>query len=162
MTEIEVGGIYRAVAMDRNTPSALVLVTDVDPSTQSVTVTLLSPDMEFGSNTDLVLIGDEIGRAYDLLAESDIFGYAWFVQLDRRVGRVDTDVLQALDALRDEEAVDRPLAGPPVVERTDPRWSFKVHELKRLQTLTADCTRDLIAGDVRNGELVFVFDVERN
>lgn len=147
MTEIEVGGIYRAVAMDRNTPSALVLVTDVDPSTQSVTATLLSPDLEFGTSTDLVLTGDEIGRAYDLLAESDIFGYAWFVQLDRRIGRVDADLLQALSALRDEDAVDRPVAGPPVIERTDPRWSFKVQELKRLQTLTADCTRDLIDGD---------------
>ena len=146
MTGIEIGGIYRAVAMDRDTPAALVLVTDFDETTQSVTVTLLSPDVEFGSSTDLVLSGEEFGRTYDLLAESDIFGYTWVVQLDRRIGRVDTQVLEALSALREEDAVDRPVAGPPVVDRSDPRWRFKLHELKRLQSITADCTRELIDG----------------
>lgn len=147
MTDVEIGGIYRAVAMDRDTPSALVLVTDFDEATQSLSVTLLSPDIEFGSSMDLVLFGDEIGRAYDLLAEADIFGYAWVVQLDRLVGRVDNQVLQVLAALREEEAIDRPVAGPPVVGRDDPRWNFKLQELKRLQALTADCARELIDGE---------------
>lgn len=146
MTDIEIGGIYRAVAMDRDTPAALVLMTDFDETTQSATVTLLSPDVEFGSSADLVVSGEEIGRAYDLLAESDIFGYMWVVQLDRRLGRVDTQVLEALSALRDEDVVDRPLAGPPIIDRTDPRWNFKLQELKRLQSLTADCARELIDG----------------
>ena len=146
MTEIEIGGIYRAVAMDRDTPAALVLVTDFDEMTQSVTVTLLSPDVEFGSSADLVLSGEEIGRTYDLLAEADIFGYMWVVQLDRRIGRVDAQVLEALSALREEDVVDRSVAGPPVLDRSDPRWNFKLQELKRLQGLTADCTRELIDG----------------
>ncbi|MGV0813733.1 hypothetical protein ABQF34_17365 [Mycolicibacterium boenickei] len=146
MTEIEIGGIYRAVAMDRDTPAALVLLTDFDDTTQSVTVTLLSPDVEFGSSVDLVLSREEIGRSYDLLAESDIFGYMWVVQLDRRIGRVDAQVLEALSALREDDAVDRPVAGHPVVDRSDPRWKFKLQELKRLQSLTADCTRELIDG----------------
>jgi len=146
MTDIEIGGIYRAVAMDRDTSAALVLVTDFDKTTQSVTVTLLSPDVEFGSSADLVLSGEEIGRTYDLLAESDIFGYMWVVQLDRCIGRIDAQVLEALSALRDEDVVERPVAGPPVVDRSDPRWNFKIHELKRLQRLTTDCTRELIDG----------------
>jgi hypothetical protein len=146
MIEIEIGGIYRAVAMDRDTHAALVLVTDFDDTTQSLTVTLLSPDVEFGSSTDLVLSGEEIGSPYDLIVESDVFGYVWVVQLDRRIGRVDAQVLQALSALRDDDAVDRPVGGPPVVDRSDPRWTFKLQELKRLQSLTADCTRELIDG----------------
>ncbi|WP_194786850.1 hypothetical protein [Mycobacteroides abscessus] len=146
MTDIEIGGIYRAAAMDRDTAAALVLVTDFDETTQSVTVTLLSPDVEFGSSTDLVLSGEEIGRTYDLLAESDIFGYMWVVQLDRRIARVDAQVLEALYALREEDDVNRPVAGPPVVDRSDPRWNFKLQELKRLQRLTTDCTRELIDG----------------
>lgn len=147
MTDIEIGGIYRAVAMDRDTPSALVLVTYFDDATQSVSVTLLSPDVEFGSSADLILHGDQIGRAYDLLVEADIFGYAWVVQLDRRIGHVEEEVLDALVALREQEAVDRPVAGPPIVGRDDPRWAFKLQELKRLQRLTADCTRELIDGE---------------
>ena len=146
MTGIEIGGVYRAVAMDRDTPAALVLVTDLDQTTQSVNVTLLSPDVEFGSSADLVLSGEEIGRTYDLLAESDIFGYMWVVQLDRRVGRVESQVLDALSALREEDVLDRPVAGPPIVDRSDPRWNFKLHQLKRLQSLTKDCTRELIDG----------------
>lgn len=146
MTDIEIGGIYRAAAMDRDTAAALVLVTDFEETTQSVTVTLLSPDVEFGSSADLVLSGEEIGRTYDLLAESDIFGYMWVVQLDRRIARVDAQVLEALSALREEDDVNRPVAGPPVVDRSDPRWNFKLQELKRLQRLTTDCTRELIDG----------------
>jgi hypothetical protein len=146
MIEIEIGGIYRTVAMDRDTHAALVLVTDFDDTTQSLAVTLLSPDVEFGSSSDLVLSGEEIGRPYDLIVESDVFGYVWVVQLDRRIGRVDAQVLQALSALRDDDAVDRPVGGPPVVDRSDPRWTFKLQELKRLQSLTADCTRELIDG----------------
>lgn len=133
--------------MDRDTPAALVLVTDFDETTQSLTVTLLSPYVEFGSNADLVLSGAVIGRTYDLLVESDIFGYLWVVQLDRRIGRVDDDVLDALSALREDRAVDHPVAGPPVVGRDDPRWDFKVRELRRLQSLTGDCTRELVDGD---------------
>ncbi|MFV8053898.1 hypothetical protein [Mycobacterium sp. 48b] len=146
MTDVEIGVIYRALAMDRDTPAALVLVTDFDETTQSLGVTLLSPDVEFGSSTDLVLSGEEIGRTYDLLAESDIFGYVWVVQLDRRIGRVGAEVLEALAALREDDAVDRPVAGPPVVDRSDPRWNFKLQELKRLQSVTADCTREMIDG----------------
>ncbi|WP_301120938.1 hypothetical protein [Mycolicibacterium fortuitum] len=146
MTDIEIGGIYRAVAMDRDIPAALVLVTDFDETTQSLTVTLLSPDVELGSSADVVLSGEEIGRTYDLLAESGIFGYVWVVQLDRRIGRVDAHVLEALAALREGDVVDRPVAGPPVVDRSDPRWKFQLQELMRLQSLTADCTRELIDG----------------
>jgi hypothetical protein len=143
---IEIGGIYRAVAMDRDTHSALVLVTEFDDATQSLAVTLLSPDVELGSSMDLILTGEEIGRPYDLIAEADVFGYLWVVQLDRRLGRVDGQVIEALAALREDDAVDRPVAGPPVVDRSDPRWKFKLQELKRLQGLTADCTRELIDG----------------
>lgn len=147
MTEVEIGGIYRAVPMDPGTPAALVLVTGIDRATQSLAVTLLSPDLEFGTSVDLVVRPDDTGLTYALLAESDIFGYVWVAQLDRQLGRVDPSVLEALSALRDDGVVDVGIAGPPVVERSDPRWSFKLNELKRLQSLTAHCTRELIDGE---------------
>lgn len=147
MSDVEVGGIYRVVAMDRDTRSALVLVTDVDEATQSATVTLLTPDFEFGTSTDLTLSSEELGRAYALLAESDIFGYVWCVQLDRRITSVSADVLDALAALRADDAVDRPAAGPPVSGRNDPRWDFKLQELQRLQALSSACTSELIDGE---------------
>jgi len=147
MTDVEIGGIYRVVAMDRDTPSALALVTDIDEATQSATVALLTPDLEFGTSTDLALSSDETGRAYALLIESDIFGYVWYVQLDRHITSVNSDVLSALRALRANEAVDRRIAGPPVAGRSDPRWAFKLQELHRLQMLSNACTRELIDGN---------------
>ncbi|TXI65323.1 hypothetical protein [Mycolicibacterium mageritense] len=145
MNGIEVGGIYRAVAVDQDT-AALVLVTALDDATESLAVTLLSPDVEFGSSADLLLLSEETGRPYHLLAESDVFGYVRTTQLDRLIGRVDAQVLEALSALRTGDAVDHPVGGPPVGGRSDPRWGFKLQELERLQGLTADCTRELIDG----------------
>lgn len=145
MNDIEIGGIYRAVARGHDT-AALVLVTGLDNEAECLAVTLLSPDIEFGSSTDLLLLGEETGRPYHLLAESDVFGYVRTTQLDRLIGRVGSQVLEALSALRTGDAVDHPVGGPPVVDRSDPRWGFKLQELERLQGLTADCTRELIDG----------------
>jgi hypothetical protein len=136
MAQVEIGGIYRAVAADRGAPAALVLVTAVDAATRS-TVVLLSPDIQFGSSRDLVLSGPEIGRGYDLLAQCDILGHLRVGQLDRRIGGVDARVAEDLRAVRAGESSSRPPAGPPVVERSDPRWAFKVAELNRLRRLHA-------------------------
>lgn len=148
MIDIEVGGIYRAAPMDPDGRAALVLVTGIDDATQSVSVTLLSPDVELGASIDLLIDPTETGLTYELLAESDIFGYLWFVQLDRAFGRVDDGVLLALGALRDDDAVGHEVGGPPLVERSDPRWNFKLQELSRLQVLTAHCTRELVDGEL--------------
>lgn len=137
MTQVEIGGIYRAVAADRGAPAALVLVTAIDEATRSASVVLLSPDIQFGSSRDLVLSGQEIGRGYDLLAQCDILGHLRVGQLDRRIGGVDARVAEDLHALRAGEPASRRPAGPPVVERSDPRWAFKVAELNRLSRLHA-------------------------
>lgn len=147
MNDIEPGGIYRCVPMDPGSPASLVLVTAIDEAAQALGVTLLSADVEFGTSADLLLSKHDTGLAYALLAESDVFGYVWVVQLDRKLGCVDAPVLDALSALRDEEPVGHPVAGPPAVQRSDPRWTFKLQELKRLQSLTAHCTRELIDGE---------------
>ncbi len=125
-------------------PAALVLVTSVDESTQSATVTLLTPDVEFGASADIVIGPEDSGLAYTLLAESDIFGYVWCTQLDRVLARLDSKIVDAVSALRQGDYVGSAVAGPPILERRDPRWNFKLHELARLQNLSADCTRQLL------------------
>jgi len=116
----------------------------VDKSTQSAAVTLLSPDTEFGSSADIVIASEDSGLAYTLLAEADIFGYVWCAQLDRALSRLDSQIVDAVSALRHGDYVGRAVAGPPILDRSDPRWNFKLHELTRLQNLSADCTRQLL------------------
>lgn len=140
----EIGTICRVLPVDPGTPAALVLVTGVDESTQSAAVTLLSPDMELGGSADAVIAPDDSGLAYALLAESDIFGYVWTSQLDRALARLDGQIVDANSALRNGDYVGRAVGGPPILERSDPRWNFKLHELERLQSLSADCTRQLM------------------
>lgn len=133
MIEVEIATVYRARAVDPDTASALVVVTGVDDATQSVAVTLLSPDLEFGSSTDLVVSGARIGRSYDLLAQSDIFGYVQAAQLDRRIGHVGRDLCEALGAPTRSSSrrwPDRRYCGD------DPRWAFTLRALARLQRLT--------------------------
>lgn len=126
-----VGGIYRC-----GSPCVLVLVTGINETTGLLAVTLLTPDVELGGCADLLLQRSEAGLAYAVLAQASIFGYATAEQLDAErgeIGRVADNVLASLNAFRNEEATDHPVAGPPILSSDDPRWGFKLAELERLR-----------------------------
>lgn len=133
-----IGGIFRATRIDRHGQAALVLTTGYDDSTQSYAVTLLSPDTELGGSADLVIAATDSGLAYDLLVESDIFGYLQGAQIGRKLGQLEPSVLDTLYALRNDDAIDTAVAGPPIYLRDDPRWTFKLAELDRIRMLTAN------------------------
>lgn len=140
---VRVGGMYRAVPPFGDGPAALVLVTGADNGGRSAAVTLLSPDVQFGTSAD-ILIPAGAGRPYVLLAQSDVFGWVWTTQLDRQVGSVPDTNLDVLSALRDNDQPAGVTAGPPVLTRDDPRWRFKADELVRLHAVTFACVRELV------------------
>jgi hypothetical protein len=145
-----VGGIYRAVAMDHDQRPCLVIVTDTDESVRSATVVLLSPEVEMGGDRDLLLAPERTGLAYEVIAQAEIFGYVWLVQLGKKVGRVDTQTLAQLAELQNPEPALLEIdlrSGPPIVARSDVRWRFKLAELARLQGLSGPCTRQMIDGE---------------
>lgn len=107
-----IGGIYRA-RRHAGSRQVLVLVHDAEEATQELAVTLLSPDVELGSSTDLLLDRRDTGLTYQLLAEPSLFAYLPASQLGRRLGQVPERVLEALAALRNDDPVDHPVAGPP-------------------------------------------------
>ncbi len=139
-----VGDIWRVVS--EGVHSVLALVT----STREwgyTGVTLLSPDVCFGSSADIFLPAWMIGRGYDLLAESDIFGYVWTSQLDRYICHVGGRAPEAVASLSAGDAVSWPTGGPPISGRNDPRWQFKLNELRRFQDvslLASDCVSTLL------------------
>ena len=126
-----IGGIYQARTY-ADTPQVFVLVHGTDEADQELAVTLLSPDVELGSSTDLLLAVEDTGLPYRLLAEADVFTYLPAARMGRRVGQVPSRVLEALAALRNDDPVEVPVAGPPVLTAADPRWQFQLAELDRL------------------------------
>jgi hypothetical protein len=146
MDRIDPGGVYRAVPVSSGAAAALVLVTALEKDRTVANVALLSPDVELGGSTDLVLSPGETGLAYSLLAQADLVGYLWAWQLVRRLASVPTVVLEAVSGLRNDDAVSRQVAGPPVASPQDPRWAFKTTELRRLQLLAGHCTGALVDG----------------
>lgn len=142
-----VGGVFRILPMDPGTASALGIVTEVDTASQSARVVLVTADLEFGGSKDVLLPSDQTGLGYPLLAEVDVFGYVWLVQLESLGISASSEAMSAIRAVEREDYTDHPLGGQPVTRRNDARWSFKKFELERLQALSASCTRQLVDGD---------------
>ena len=135
------GDVYLTRGVDGVERSALTVVTDYDGVV--ATVALCSPDVEFGSSSDVVLpAGESFG--YALLLQSDIYGYVWDDQLSAKVGTVPLNVYSVFDGLRRGECDAVDVAGPPIVRKSDPRWKFKRDELERLNVLKESCTNYLV------------------
>lgn len=146
MTFAEVGGIYRVVSMTPGVSAALVLVIGVDEAEQTTTVVLLSPDIELGGSSDLLLEPEETGLAYSILVEADVVGLVPVTLLDRNLGRVGERVVASIMAARSDEEVNYKLAGPAVTQRLDPRWKFKISELRRFQIAVSATDYDFLTG----------------
>jgi hypothetical protein len=147
-----IGGIFRAVSMDHDGHPAVIAVIDAEEEVRAATVVLLSGDTELGGDRDLLLAPSDTGLPYEVLAQSDMFGYVWLVQLERQLGRIDGAVVEQLKMLQEQEldGLSPDLrSGPPIVSRADVRWRFKQDELARLQVLTGACTKQLIDGEPR-------------
>lgn len=155
-----VGGIFRAVSMDHDQRPGIVAVVDADEASRSATVVLLTAEVEMGGDRDLLLTPAETGLGYEVIAQAEIAGYVWLVQLERKLGALDSALVQQLLELQNAEpdALEPDLrAGPPIVSRRDVRWSFKSAELARLQDLTGPCTSQLIDGEPRASIDPFAF-----
>jgi hypothetical protein len=134
---IRPGQIRRLEPMDCDTgPRRLVLVIDVDLNNAFATVALLTPEIENGSDLDLVASKEVTGLTYDLLTLTDVSGPAWFVQLHDLVA----DRGLSLD--------DLPAAGIALRDDRDARWSWKEQELDEFIALTAECRGQLLDNDI--------------
>ena len=131
------------------------LVLRVDPSNEFADVLLVHSAPELATDRDAIVAADVASAPYDVVVQTDLRAVVWTLQLQRRVGHLDHQSLDAIKAVASDDTADesglRPamevadthsgtrLAGP-----LDGRWPFKESEGAALRRLAADCTEALL------------------
>lgn len=135
--------------MDAGTAEpCLVLVTGTEDPRACATVMVLSPDIEMGTDADLLLSREISGLSYDLVALPDVTGPAWFVQLGPVLGVVGVS------------NADLPPAGIALRDERDSRWAWKESRLDALVSLTAECRYQLLDGEAATVADPAAFDLD--
>lgn len=147
----EVGDLCVAEPSDRGSADpAIVCVVEVDDDLATVQVALASPDTDLASDAHLLAPAGDTGLPFDLMISTDVTGRLWWLQVERRVGRLGATLAQWLrDACRGgPSAAPAGVRGMPVVGAQDARRGFEAGERRRLAALAADCER-AVAGGLR-------------
>ena len=116
---------------------AIVLITAVPGD--YVEALLCGRECDWATETDAVLSPLSTGSSPHLLVHGDIAGSIMKHRLRRSVGRIDPQVAERL-ALRgrglDFNSTDLG-RGKPIRDESDPRWSWKLEQHKRMRGLRA-------------------------
>jgi len=139
----------------RPTDHRIGLVLRIDSANDFAEVLLVHTAPELATDRDVVLPSDVTSAPYDAVAQTDLRGAVWILQLGRRIGHVPELALAvAKAAANSTNAGGLPLApagrmaephtGIPLAGLLDRRWSFKESEGAALRALAADCTEALL------------------
>ena len=131
------------------------LVLRVDAANDFADVLLVHSAPELATDHDLVVAADVASAPYDVVVQTDLRAVVWTLQLQRRVGRLDPHLLDAVKTVASDDTADefsqRPemeVAGTYIGTRLagplDGRWSLKESEGAALRRLAADCTEALL------------------
>jgi predicted NBD/HSP70 family sugar kinase len=123
-----------------------VLIVEVDAAAGFVLAMLTTNETEMAADTDVVLPADRLGLPFPLAVECDLVGALWSTQVERRIGAIDSDTVDAIRAFRQGDPLPEFLGfqGLPIQGSQDPRWRFKVTELAAMQALSAPCTAAMV------------------
>jgi hypothetical protein len=138
-------------------PGRVVLVTEVDPTERAARVVLVNNETEIAGARDVRLSPEETGLRYEVTAETDVVGTAWWVQLGSPHGRLSGDLpfANALLASRLDDVPSSRL-GLPIISTEDSRWQWKQAEAAQVRRLTADCAMALL--DESPAEVLLIDD----
>ena len=139
----------------RPTDHRIGLVLRIDSANDFAEVVLVHTAPELATDRDVILPSDVTSAPYDAVAQTDLRGAVWILQLGRRIGHVPELALAAVKATDNRaEAGGLPLApaarmaglhtGIPLAGPLDRRWLFKESEGSALRALAADCTEALL------------------
>lgn len=123
-----------------------VLVVSVDSSDGMCEVLLLHNIVEYITDFDILISRAESGLPYALVAQLDIRGVVWTIDLGQALGTLSDDlgrfsiVAAANEDLRTGRGLK--LSGP-----LDPRWQFKREEGLAMAEIAESCTAAMLSGD---------------
>jgi hypothetical protein len=130
-----------------DTSPRLVLVlesyTEEDPW---VNACVIANAVEIAGDKDVRLAPDDTGLSFSVLAETDVVGPLFMVQLGPAVGALDDCLLDILNAAVhgnwDSALLSR--RGVPIMSRTDARWRLKEDEIAAIHSLSSHCLQHLV------------------
>jgi hypothetical protein len=137
----------------------LCAVLELDSAMETARVALMTNETEYACDWDVRMSRDELQLPYELMVECDIVSSVWWTQLSIRVGFVPNAMWSGLlvaATTGDFSEVDESRRGAPIHGSSDPRWTFREHELSALQALSAECMSRLVDGLVLDPGLICV------
>lgn len=123
-----------------------VLVVSIDSSEGMCEVLLLHNIVEYTTDFDILISRAESGLPYVLIAQLDIRGVVWTIDLGKALCRLSDDLgrfsiaAAANEDLRTGRGVR--LSGP-----LDPRWQFKREEGQAMAEIAESCTAAMLSGN---------------
>ena len=137
------GDIVVAGDMDFSAPSRMLAALGSDPDRRCFLGALVTDEISLAAADDLILEPHETDLPYRVAILTGLVKFLWFVQIDKRVGAMTEEALQAALALYagSEHEFQHNRRGMPLqYEEWDKRWADLEAEAHLLRKLSKDCT----------------------
>lgn len=136
------GDIVVAGDMDFSSPNRMLAVLGSDPDRRCFLGALVTDEISLAAAGDLILEPHETDLPYRVAILTGLVRFLWFVQIDKRVGAMTEEALQAALALYagSEHEFQYNRRGMPLqYEEWDMRWADLEAEAQLLRILSKDC-----------------------
>ena len=145
------GDIVVAGDMDFSAPNQMLAVLGSDSDRRCFLGALVTDEISLAAADDLILEPHETDLPYRIAILTGLVKFLWFVQVDKRVGAMTEEGLQAALALYagSEHEFQYNRRGMPLqYEEWDKRWADLEAEAQLLRKLSKDCTERRENGDI--------------
>lgn len=137
------GDIVIVGDMDLSKPNRMVVVLDSDIERRCFLGVLVTNELSLATANALILKPEETDLPYAIVVSAGLARYLWFVQVDKRLGAITEEVLEAIveTYAGAENEFQKSRRGVPLQYPSwDLRWPDLEMESQVLRALSQDCT----------------------
>lgn len=137
------GDIVVVGDMDLSKPNRMVVVLDSDIERRCFLGVLVTNELSLATANSLILKPEETDLPYTIVVSMGLARYLWFVQVDKRLGAITEEVLEAIveTYAGAENMFQKSRRGVPLQYPSwDLRWPDLEMESQVLRELSQDCT----------------------